>query len=164
VKRLACVALAACAHQALHAMPGELARARDRVMHHERVTMATLEGEDAEVEPDHVVTLETRDGKRIPMRLDELLRDCPPSDDTLVVCGNPNVQDVVIGDRRHLNDNVASVLRGTAVLAVIIALPVCSFECSSPYNYISDGVLVVGAVAIGIGLYVLAHNFGRPMT
>ena len=160
----------ACARRDVVTYPRDLAGATSELRAHGSADVRGFEREDEVAYGQSVVHVRLDD--RVDVRLDdreqhvtvgEVLAGCPDGrfavDDAarqryphcpLVRSADP----ITLSHARHPN---TSTLAWGAALGGAVGLGVCTFECSSPWSYMSGATLVTGvAIAIGFGVFIYA--------
>jgi hypothetical protein len=173
VRRLtALVLIAGCANGAVTVTSQTLARhapelrERGRAVVEARVVDGEYHYSDTTVEIRSDQEVELVPSKRL--RIDALLAHCPPAafDIAATATTHPECdlvhapERVTIGYRRYSKVSASDVGQTVLTLGALGGLIACTIECSSPYDKVSGGVLIVTGV-IAIGAVVLAVSFAR---
>jgi hypothetical protein len=145
------VGLVACGvHSELRVAPPTLEQAASQLGGGSPAELETIEGIHARVRPDQDVVIVGLDGKRFPVKLAELVHECPShSTEPNQVCAFHGVRDVVVGTYRTRRDSsIGGYAIASSIAVGVVGLGICGVKCDTPYNYIADGALIATGIAL----------------
>nr|HEX4315647.1 hypothetical protein [Kofleriaceae bacterium] len=153
---VALAALAGCVTNYVHLGGHEVRVENPDVPHGARIT--SVYGQDVDAGPDTVVDTIDDHGQHHSLRLSDAYAGCDV--DTTKPCALDKLSDLAL-PHREMNPKVKSVAITVVSLGLVGGLVGCTFECDSPYNYLSGGTLVVGALVLVVGTYLIVESLSH---